>query len=86
MRCTPGIRQRAWAKTSLNHHQFHLPTAAAIVKRISTVVRAAKPPAPAELHAKEMADATKELMHLQKEPADWPMQEGNYAGWRYSPL
>ena len=55
-------------------------------KNLVTVVRAAKPPAPAELHAKEMADATKELMHLQKEPADWPMQEGNYAGWRYSPL
>jgi lanthanide-dependent methanol dehydrogenase len=41
---------------------------------------------PGELHAKQTADATKELMHLQKEPADWPMQEGNYAGWRYSPL
>ena len=31
-------------------------------------------------------DATKELTHLQKEPANWPMQEGNYSGWRYSPL
>ena len=38
--------------------------------------------------AAEQANATdtQELEKLAKNPADWPMQEGNYAGWRYSSL
>ena len=32
------------------------------------------------------SDAAKELAQLQKDPAAWPMQSGNYAGWRYTPL
>jgi lanthanide-dependent methanol dehydrogenase len=31
-------------------------------------------------------NATDELLKLQRNPSNWPMQEGNYAGWRYSPL
>jgi glucose dehydrogenase len=27
-----------------------------------------------------------ELGRLQQEPANWPMQLGNYSGWRYTPL
>jgi glucose dehydrogenase len=27
-----------------------------------------------------------ELARLQHEPANWPMQLGNYSGWRYTPL
>jgi lanthanide-dependent methanol dehydrogenase len=34
----------------------------------------------------ETANATAELLRLQSDPKDWPMQEGNYAGWRYTPL
>jgi hypothetical protein len=26
------------------------------------------------------------LGRLQQEPANWPMQLGNYSGWRYTPL
>ena len=29
---------------------------------------------------------TQNLIKLANDPASWPMQEGNYAGWRYSPL
>jgi lanthanide-dependent methanol dehydrogenase len=28
----------------------------------------------------------KEINRLQQDPANWPMQTGNYAGWRYTPL
>jgi lanthanide-dependent methanol dehydrogenase len=34
----------------------------------------------------QSANATQELIKLSKDPADWPMQERNYQGWRYSPL
>ncbi len=30
--------------------------------------------------------ATEPLTEVMKNPANWPMQEGNYQGWRYSPL
>jgi lanthanide-dependent methanol dehydrogenase len=39
-----------------------------------------------DVHESQATDATNELEHLQSDPANWPMQEGNYAGWRYSPL
>jgi lanthanide-dependent methanol dehydrogenase len=32
------------------------------------------------------SQVTQELVKLGKNPADWPMQEGNYEGWRYSGL
>ena len=32
------------------------------------------------------AGITEQLIKLSKNPANWPMQEGNYEGWRYSPL
>ncbi len=35
---------------------------------------------------KQTADATRELLQLQKNPSNWPMQLGNYAGWRYTSL
>src|SRR5436305_9341858 len=27
-----------------------------------------------------------ELTRLERDPSNWPMQLGNYAGWRYTPL
>src|SRR4051794_17063615 len=42
--------------------------------------------APSAIRGEEATDATKELIQLQRNPANWPMQAGNYAGWRYSPL
>lgn len=38
------------------------------------------------VHATEGVNATDELLKLQRNPSNWPMQEGNYAGWRYTPL
>src|SRR5580658_3378479 len=32
------------------------------------------------------AGVAKEINRLQQDPANWPMQNGNYAGWRYTPL
>src|ERR1700731_2553623 len=54
-------------------------------------------PGAAQAQAKSQADTpaaasspagtiAAELNRLQRDPANWPMQEGNYAGWRYTPL
>jgi len=32
------------------------------------------------------AGVAEEINRLQRDPANWPMQNGNYAGWRYTPL
>jgi glucose dehydrogenase len=45
-----------------------------------------KPQPAASAAAKPAVNATDELLKLQGNPSNWPMQEGNYAGWRYSPL
>jgi glucose dehydrogenase len=44
-----------------------------------------RPAAPLAVSAPAAAIAA-ELSRLQRDPADWPMQAGNYAGWRYTPL
>jgi PQQ-dependent dehydrogenase (methanol/ethanol family) len=42
--------------------------------------------APNEASSPAAAAVGSELGRLQHEPANWPMQLGNYSGWRYTPL
>ena len=42
--------------------------------------------APPDARGKQSTDATSDLLHLQRNPSNWPIQLGNYAGWRYTSL
>jgi lanthanide-dependent methanol dehydrogenase len=73
----------------IRRNMFSCCIAASVAALISTpeVARAqAKSQAATPTATSSPAAVASELNRLQRDPANWPMQAGNYAGWRYTPL
>jgi glucose dehydrogenase len=75
-------------ETSMTRHRF-LCSVAAWVLGSSWALQPASAQGNANVpvgRSNTAAAVSADLNRLQRDPSNWPMQLGNYAGWRYTPL